>query len=110
MTTETSTRGGSGTGSLLACPDHRGRRVIQAVRRVFASRDLLVTLTERHFRLRLKRSWMGIVWPTTFPFVLAFLYLYLFKNVLDVPIPRYTDYLLCGLIPWVFFQQAAIRG
>lgn len=84
--------------------------MIHAVRRVFASRDLLVTLVERHLRLRLKRSWMGIIWPTTFPFVLAFLYVYVFKRVLDVPIPRYTDYLLCALIPWVFFQQAAIRG
>lgn len=84
--------------------------MIRATRQLFENRDLLVTLIERHLRLRVKRSWMGIIWPTLFPFILAMLYVYVFKRVLEVPIPLYTEYLLCGLIPWVFFQQAATRG
>ncbi len=84
--------------------------MITAVREVVASRDLFVTLVERQLRLRLKRSWLGIVWPTVVPFLLALPFFYVFRRVLDVPIPYYADYLLCGLIPWSFFQQALIRG
>jgi ABC-type polysaccharide/polyol phosphate export permease len=39
------------------------------------------------------------------PFILMALYVFVFKRVFNVPIERYPEYLLAGLLPWVFLQQ-----
>jgi ABC-type polysaccharide/polyol phosphate export permease len=64
-----------------------------------------VTLVERQIRLRGKRSWLATVWPVIAPFILMALYVFVFKRVFNVPIERYPEYLLAGLLPWVFLQQ-----
>jgi lipopolysaccharide transport system permease protein len=79
--------------------------MIVALRGLFGSRDLAVTLVERQIRLRGKRSWLATVWPVMAPFILMALYVFVFKRVFNVPIERYPEYLLAGLLPWVFLQQ-----
>jgi ABC-type polysaccharide/polyol phosphate export permease len=79
--------------------------MIVALRGLFSSRDLAVTLVERQIRLRGKRSWLATVWPVMAPFILMALYVFVFKRVFNVPIERYPEYLLAGLLPWVFLQQ-----
>lgn len=65
-------------------------------------RDLFLTLVQRQIWLRRKRSWLSLVWPVLSPFMLMLLYVFVFKRVFDVPVVRYRDYLLCGLLPWGF--------
>lgn len=79
--------------------------MIVALRGLFGSRDLAVTLVERQIRLRGKRSWLATLWPVMAPFLLMALYVFVFKRVFNVPIERYPEYLLAGLLPWVFLQQ-----
>jgi ABC-type polysaccharide/polyol phosphate export permease len=38
------------------------------------------------------------------------LYVFVFRRVFDVPIQRYHDYLLCGLLPWSFLTVALSRS
>ena len=66
------------------------------------SSDLLITLVERQLRLRAKRAWFGTVWPVAAPFLLGTLYVFVFQKVFHAPIPRYAEFLLCGLLPWAF--------
>lgn len=79
--------------------------MIYALRGLAGSRDLAVTLVERQIRLRGKRSWLATIWPVLSPFILMALYVFVFKRVFNVPIERYPEYLLAGLLPWVFLLQ-----
>jgi ABC-type polysaccharide/polyol phosphate export permease len=81
-----------------------------AVRQLVARRDLFVTLVQRQLWLRVKRSWMSTWWPVLTPFILAFLYVYVFHRVLRVPIEDYPVFVLCGLVPWTFLVQTVNRG
>jgi lipopolysaccharide transport system permease protein len=78
---------------------------MHALRGLVGSRDLAITLVERQVRLRAKRSWLSTVWPVIAPFILMGLYVFVFKRVFNVPIDRYPEYLLAGLLPWVFLAQ-----
>jgi ABC-type polysaccharide/polyol phosphate export permease len=70
-----------------------------------ASWDLLVTMIERKLRLRVKRTWIGTVWPIIAPVFLFGLYVFVFHSVFKVPQPRYGLFLFCGLLPWAFLAQ-----
>lgn len=72
--------------------------------------DLLVTLVERQLRLRAKRALLGAVWPIVAPFLLGALYVFVFQEVFHTPIPRYTEFLLCGLLPWAFLAMTMGRA
>ena len=68
-------------------------------------RALLHTLIGRQLRLRMKRSTFGLVWPLVAPLFLYGLYLFVFNGIFDVPVDRYPEYLLIGLLPWAFLVQ-----
>jgi ABC-type polysaccharide/polyol phosphate export permease len=70
-----------------------------------SSRDLLLTMIERKLRLRVKRTWIGTVWPIIAPVFLFGLYVYVFHSVFKVPQSRYGLYLFIGLLPWTFLAQ-----
>lgn len=73
-------------------------------------RDLFAVLVRRQFWLRRKRSWLGQAWPVLSPFLLMALYIFVFKRVFRVPVERYPDYLLCGLLPWAFLTTSVTRA
>ncbi|MEY2433506.1 MAG: lipopolysaccharide transport system permease protein [Acidimicrobiaceae bacterium] len=72
--------------------------------------DVLTTLVQRQLRLRTKRSMLGLVWPIASPFLLMALYVFVFRSVFRVPIPRYPDFLLCGLLPWAYLTFTLNRS
>jgi ABC-type polysaccharide/polyol phosphate export permease len=69
--------------------------------------ELLRTLVERQVRLRVKRSFFGVLWPIAAPLFLLALYLFVFGSVFDVPVDDYGIYLFAGLLPWTFLVQAS---
>lgn len=68
-------------------------------------RELLATLVERQFRLRAKRSVLGVLWPLLAPAMLYVIYLGVFGSVFHVPVDDFWAYLLAGLLPWTFVVQ-----
>ncbi len=75
-------------------------------RKLANSRELFLTLVERQLRIRSKRALMGSIWPVVSPFVLLAIYVFVFGTVFKVPIRRYPEFLLAGLLPWTFLTQA----
>src|SRR4051794_5550395 len=73
-------------------------------------RDLAYTLVERQWRLRTKRSWVGLIWPVFAPLGLTLLYVLVFKRVFTVPVKRYPNYLIAGMLPWTFMSSAVGRA
>lgn len=74
-------------------------------RRAGSSRELFLTLVERQLRIRTKRALMGSIWPVLSPFVLLSIYVFVFGTVFKVPIERYPEFLVAGLLPWTFLTQ-----
>ena len=77
----------------------------RALRDLTRNRELLVTLVERQVRLRLKRSFMGVLWPLVAPLFLYALYRFVFGSIFRAPVADYGIYLFAGLLPWTFLLQ-----
>jgi ABC-2 type transport system permease protein len=79
---------------------------------LFARRELLWNLTLRELRGRYKRSVLGWGWSLLNPIAFMLVYTFAFSVILDAnPDPgdpsglsSYAFYLLCGLLPWSFFN------
>ncbi len=87
---------------------HRGPgrpRAVAALRDLVTRRELLLTLVERQARLRLKRSFMGVLWPLVAPLFLFALYRYVFSSIFRAPVDDYGIYLFAALLPWTFLLQ-----
>jgi ABC-type polysaccharide/polyol phosphate export permease len=79
---------------------------------LFARRELLWNLTLRELRARYKRSVLGWGWSLLNPIAFMLVYTFAFSVILDAdPLPgdpsglsSYAFFLLCGLLPWSFFN------
>jgi ABC-type polysaccharide/polyol phosphate export permease len=77
-----------------------------------SSRELFYNLTLRELRSKYKRSVLGWAWSMVNPLANMVVYTLVFKYFLKIRTPVghpsglhiYSLYLLCGLLPWNFFQ------
>src|SRR6266545_5983227 len=73
-------------------------------------RDLLRVLVARDFKLRYKKSILGIAWSLLVPLAqLAVMYV-VFNQILRLNIPHYTSFLLSGILPWIWFQTSLVTS
>ena len=83
-----------------------------------ARRDLAVNLTLRELRGRYKRSVLGWTWSLLNPLATVAIYSLVFSFFLKVQPPvgkpsglkSFALFLLCGLVPWNFFQNGLNMG
>jgi ABC-2 type transport system permease protein len=82
------------------------------------TRDLAVNLTLRELRGRYKRSVLGWTWSLLNPLATVAIYSLVFSFFLKVQPPvgkpsglhSFALFLLCGLVPWNFFQNGLNMG
>ena len=73
-------------------------------------RDVLHVLVERDFKVRYKRSVLGVAWSLLVPLAqLAVLYV-VFKQMLRLSVPHYTSFLLAGILPWTWFHSSLMSS
>jgi len=73
-------------------------------------RDVLRMLVARDFKLRYKRSMLGVGWSLLVPLAqLAVLYM-VFKQMLRLNIPHFTSFLLTGILPWFWFCNSLLAS
>jgi lipopolysaccharide transport system permease protein len=73
-------------------------------------RDLITVLVARDFKVRYKRSLLGIAWSLLVPLAqLAVLYV-VFNNMLRLNIPHFSSFLLTGILPWTWFQTSLMAS
>jgi lipopolysaccharide transport system permease protein len=73
-------------------------------------RDVLRVLVARDFKVRYKRSILGIAWSLLVPLAqLAVMYV-IFNQILRLNIPHYTSFLLAGILPWIWFQSSLVAS
>lgn len=82
------------------------------------SRELLLNLTMREVRGQYKRTIFGQLWSLANPVAQMIIYTFVFAFIFRVqPSPGdpsglnvFPIWLMCGLLPWVFFSSAINRG
>lgn len=82
------------------------------------SRKLVWKLAKNDFKKRYAGSYLGIVWALAQPVVTVLMYWIVFDKVFDtrsqlvaggIEVP-YVLYLMAGLVPWFYFQEAITNG
>jgi lipopolysaccharide transport system permease protein len=80
-------------------------------------RQLTWEMTRREVRDRYAGQVLGAFWAVGHPLVLMGIYVFVFAYVFQVRIGGtrelpldYTTYLLCGLVPWMSFQEAIAKA
>src|SRR5918911_3233060 len=81
-----------------------------AARRLVYLRDLFFGLISRDFKLRYKRSLLGIAWSLLVPLAQLLILYFVFSVVLPIQIPHYLTFLFIGLLPWSWFQSALLAS
>ncbi len=85
---------------------------------IFASRELLVNLTLREVKGKYKRTVFGQLWSLANPLAAMLIYTFVFSFIFRLePAPGdpsgidvFAVWLLCGLLPWLFFANVANNG
>ena len=89
-------------------------RILSFMRNFWQSRSLIAKLAWNDFRVRYAGSYFGILWAFVQPVVTILVYWFVFSvgfraSTGDLGIP-FVLYLVAGIIPWFFFQDALVGG
>ena len=83
------------------------------IRDVYENRHLVWKLAKNDFKTRYAGSYLGIIWAFVQPIITVLVYWFVFavgfRPAVDEN-PPFILYLLAGIIPWFFFQDALNSG
>jgi len=97
------------TGPMIVHPDP-GSRLPLGRERLRYSRDLVVHLVGREFRLRYRRAFLGWLWAIASPLARLAILTYVFTRVLPLGIDNYPLFAFTGLIAWQWFAEGLMSA
>lgn len=86
---------------------------LQWFRDIYRNRKLILDLANKDFKSRYAASYLGIIWAFVQPIVTVTIYILVFQlgfkaqPVRNVP---YALWLVVGIVPWLFFQEALLSA
>lgn len=80
--------------------------MLTSLRALWRYRDLVRNLVARDLRVKYKGSSIGFAWSLLHPLLLATVYTFAFRYVIEVPIAYFPLFLLSGMLPWTFFSAS----
>ena len=83
------------------------------VKDVYENRRLVWKLAKNDFKTRYAGSYLGIIWAFVQPVVTVLVYWFVFSVGFQPAVPEnppFLFYLLPGIVPWFFFQDALNSG
>ncbi len=81
-----------------------------SLERTWAYRHLLFNLVAKDLKLKYQRSGLGFAWSLLNPLIMIAVYTVAFTYVMRVPTPRFSFFILIGLLSWNFFAGAVISA
>ncbi|MCU0256518.1 MAG: ABC transporter permease [Vicinamibacterales bacterium] len=78
--------------------------MLASLRALWRYRDLVRNLVARDLRVKYKGSSIGFAWSLLHPLLIAAVYTFAFRYVIEVPIAHFPLFLLSGMLPWTFFS------
>ncbi|OGR88549.1 MAG: hypothetical protein A3J74_11680 [Elusimicrobia bacterium RIFCSPHIGHO2_02_FULL_57_9] len=83
---------------------------IEEFRDIWRYRDLLVLMVVNSIKTRYKRSLLGVAWTLLNPLIHTVVIALAFSAAFQSALPRYSLYVLLGLICWNFMTQTATHA
>ena len=88
------------------------------LKEIWTSRELLQNLTNREVRGKYRRTALGQLWSLANPIAAILIYTFIFSFIFRLPaqvgdpsgIDNYALWLVCGLLPWLFFNRVLTVG
>lgn len=88
------------------------------IKDVLGSRELMINLAVREIKGKYKKTILGQLWSLANPLALMLVYTFVFAFVFRVTpgpgnpsgLDSFALWLLCGLLPWLFFARALSAG
>jgi ABC-2 type transport system permease protein len=84
--------------------------VIQRLREIWLSRELLIYLVRTEIKVKYKNSVLGLIWSMVAPAMTLVIYWFVFGVVLKNGIPQFVIFLFAGLLLWNLFQFGVMSG
>ena len=76
------------------------------LRELWLYRELAQNLVVRDLKVRYKNSALGILWSLLNPLLMMLVFTAVFTVLKGLPIAKFPAFVLVGLLPWQFFQDA----
>jgi len=80
--------------------------IIKHLQKLSLYEELIKTLVNRDLKVRYRNSILGYIWTWLDPLMTMFVFILIFDVLFKSGIKRFPVFLLCGLIPWTFFQTS----
>ena len=71
---------------------------------------LIFELVKREIKLRYRGTWLGFLWSMLNPLIMMGVYTLVFSFYIRIDIPRYPAFIICALLPWIWFSEAVTTG
>ena len=81
-------------------------KVFGALARLWKYRLVIQVLIARELKLRYHGTALGFLWSLLNPLILVSVYVLVFSVYLRVEMDNYAAFLLCGLLPWMWFSAS----
>jgi len=69
--------------------------------------DIVRVLTQKEMKVKYKSSFFGYFWSIGHPLAFALVFFVAFKIVMRIEVENYAVFLIAGLFPWQWFNNAA---
>lgn len=84
--------------------------MVKAFRELIAYRALIQVLVARDLKARYRGSILGLLWTLLNPLLHMGIYVLLFAVYMQAVMENYAAFLLCGLLPWIWFSSSLLMG
>lgn len=84
--------------------------MISRMQEIISYKDMIVGLVRRDLRGRYKGSFLGFLWNFVNPLFQIVIYAVVFSQIMRNNTPNYVVYLICGMMPWLFFNDSIRQG
>ncbi len=76
------------------------------LRELYEYKDLIWTLSVKELKVQYRNSVLGFLWSLLNPLLMMLIFSFVFAYVFKFGIKDFPVFLLCGLLPWNFFNTA----
>jgi ABC-2 type transport system permease protein len=73
-------------------------------------RTVLLTLVARDLKVKYQTKALGFAWSLLYPAVMIGIWYTVFRTIIKIEMPRYWAFLICGMLPFQFVQNAIMSG
>ena len=73
-------------------------------------RGVLLTLVARDLKVKYQTKALGFAWSLLYPAVMIGIWYTVFRTIIKIEMPRYWAFLICGMLPFQFVQNAIMSG